>query len=474
MTDPFSPPPGDPGGVASAATQLHRVNHDLDGSAGKMKSAVATAVGEWHGPRTNDFRDAGAGLQAQLVSVVSGVGTVAGALDAYAKAFTQTVQDVADYKRQADQAMADADAQAKRLTPASTDLDMIYQHASMRYGQLAHLAMDAKDRLRQLGQRLAATIDSATDVAVPGSAGLSPGEIRRRVTGSLGVAGLQGAAATGSLTDAQAWQALAAAQRAVPESAVNADGSVNWKEAVAEFNDKYFGPPTTVGAAAVTPSEGWALYRLLQNQRQVAQDAVNLRTAFSDIVGPVAYQLDQGLAGLDDVNTALIRFRSVADADAAFGPASETANAMRSAAAGGLPETGAVGALGKLAGAAGVAGDVMTLVNPGLENQTEGNVMRGMAAANIAGTGMAFSGTLAGAVGLNMAVDWVPVGGQIVMVGTGLVLGGDYVYHHWDQISNFVTNTAPDAIGSAASATGHGIVTGAKAVGHFFSHPFGL
>ena len=46
----------------------------------------------------------------------------------------------------------------------------------------------------------------------------------------------------------------------------------------------------------------------------------------------------------------------------------------------------------------GVAGDVMTIVNPGLENKTEGNVMRGAAAANIVGTGMAFSGTLAAAV----------------------------------------------------------------------------
>lgn len=472
MSDPFSPPPGDAGGISGAAGQLHRVNSDLNGSAGKLKSAVATAVGDWRGPRTNDFRDAGAGLQEQLASVMAGVGTVAQTLDTYAKAFAETVQDVAEYKRQADQAMTSADTQAKHLPPDSSQIDMIFQHASMRRGQLAQLAMEAKDRLRTLGAKLAATIDSETDVAVPGSAKLSPAEIRRRVDSSLGVAGLQGAAANGTLTDAQAWAALTAAQAAVPEKAVNADGSVDWKEAVAEFNDKYVGPPTTVAAAAVTPSEGWALYRLLQNQRQAAQEAEDLRTAFSDIVGPVAYKLDQGAASLTDLNDALTRFRNADDAFTAFGAEAQTPEVMKAAAAGGMPETGAIGAFGKVAGVLGVAGDVMTIVNPGLENQTEGNVMRGAAAANIVGTGMAFSGTLAAAAGLDLAVGWVPVAGQVVMVGTGLVLAGDYVYHHWDQISNFATHTVPDALGSAAKATGHALASGAKKVGHFFSSIF--
>jgi uncharacterized protein YukE len=472
MTDPFSPPPGDAGGISAAAGQLHRVNSDLNGSAGKLKSAVATAVSDWRGPRTNDFRDAGAGLQAQLVSVMTGVGTVAQALDTYAKAFSQTVQDVAEYKRQADQAMTSAETTGKHLPPDSNQIDTIFQHASMRRGQLAQLAMEAKHRLHTLGVELAATIDSETDMAVPGSAKLSPAEIRRRVDSSLGVAGLQDAAATGSLTDAQAWAALAAARKAVPAKAVNDDGSVNWKEAVAEFNDNYVGPPTTLAAAAVTPSEGWALYRLLQNQRAVADDAAALRTAFSDIVGPVAYQLDQGLAGLNDVNDALNRFRNVADADAAFGPGAETPGIIRSAAAGGMPETGAIGAFGKIAGVLGVAGDVMTIVNPGLENKTEGDVMRGTAAVNIVGTGMAFSGTLAAAAGIDMAVGWVPVAGQVVMVGTGLVLAGDYVYHHWHQISNFTTHTVPHALGSAAKATGHTLASGAKKVGHFFTSIF--
>jgi len=123
----------------------------------------------------------------------------------------------------------------------------------------------------------------------------------------------------------------------------------------------------------------------------------------------------------------------------------------------------------------GVASDVMTIINPELENKTEANVVRGAAAANIVGTGAAFGGAeLAGLVGLNAAADWIPVAGEVVMVGTGLFLAGDYVYHHWDQISNFATNTVPNALGDAASWTGDKLSDAGHAVTHFISHPFGL
>ena len=157
-------------------------------------------------------------------------------------------------------------------------------------------------------------VDAETDTAVPRSATLTPAELRRRVDSSLGVAGIRQAAADRTLTDTQAWSALTAAADAVPKDAVNPDGSVDWREAVAEFNDTYVGPPTTTGAVAVAPSEGWALYRLVLNQRQVAATANDLRGAFSEIVGPVAYDLDSGLAGLTDLNDVLIRFKAISDA----------------------------------------------------------------------------------------------------------------------------------------------------------------
>lgn len=95
----------------------------------------------------------------------------------------------------------------------------------------------------------------------------------------------------------------------------------------------------------------------------------------------------------------------------------------------GLPKGFLAGA-GHVFSVLGGAGDVMTLIDPGVENKTEGNVLRGDAGANLAGLGaMEFGGVAAGALGLAATVGWVPVAGQIVVIGTGLFLAGDWVYH---------------------------------------------
>lgn len=471
MTDAFSPPLGDAAGLSAAAKQLHTADADLNTSAARLKAAVATAVGEWTGPRAIDFRDAGAGLQAQLAGTMTAIGTAAQILDTYIAAFNRTVQDVDDYRRQADQSQTGATAQTDRLNPDDPRVDSILQHAMMRRAQLAQLALDAKADLNRLGAKLAASIDMETNLAVPGSARLSADEIRRRVDSSLGVAALQGAAA-GALTADQAWTALAAAQQAVAEDAVNEDGSVDWATAVAEFNDKYVGPPASVGSLAVVPSEGWAIYKLLENRAEVAAVTQDLRTAFDDIVGPVGLDLDRGLSGLTEINDALIRFRSISDAVDALGPSAQTAEAIEQAAAGGLPDTGAIGLLGKIGAGVGVLGDVLTLVNPGVDNKVEGDGLRVAAGANIVGTGMAFAGTLGPLVGINAVADWIPGVGEVVMVGTGLVLAGDYVYHHWDQIAGGVStayHATTKALGDAADATAHALTTAADGTGHVLS-----
>lgn len=480
MSDDFTPPPGDPGTLRAAAKGLMQVASDLDTQNTATKNAVATSVSDWHAPRADDFRHAGAGLQAELALATTSIERVAELLGSYAAALETTQQQVASYRSQAAAAQSAADRQSSQLKPDDPEQDRIFQHAAARQGSLMHEAGLAKAALVALAGKVAAQIDTETDAAVPGSAGLSPDELRRRVDSSLGVAGLQGAAAGGTLTPDQAWAVLASAQRAVPADAVEADGEVDWKKALTEFNDKYLGPPVSAGAAAVTPSEGWALYRLIQNQRQVDAVAQDLRTAFSEIVGPVAHDLDNGLASLTDLNNALIRFRQGADAVDLFGPAADSKGVLDAAKAGGLPDAGAIGALGKLAAVVGVAGDVFTLIDPGVQNPVEGGALRGAAGLNIVGTGMAFAPTLAGLVGINAVADWIPVAGQIIMVGTGLFLAGDWLYHHWDEVSHFVTDTVPhfftstvpNALGDAASATGHAFVSGAKAVGNFFSSLF--
>ena len=66
----------------------------------------------------------------------------------------------------------------------------------------------------------------------------------------------------------------------------------------------------------------------------------------------------------------------------------------------------------------------------------------------------------------------MPVVGQVVMVGTGLFLAGDYIYHHWDQISNFTTKTLPHLADDAGHAITHGLSDAGHAVSSVFHHLF--
>jgi hypothetical protein len=55
-------------------------------------------------------------------------------------------------------------------------------------------------------------------------------------------------------------------------------------------------------------------------------------------------------------------------------------------------------------------------------------------------------------------VDAVPVVGEVVMVGTGLYLGGTYLYHHWKPFRN-VCNDVGHTVASAAKSTWHAVTS---------------
>lgn len=61
---------------------------------------------------------------------------------------------------------------------------------------------------------------------------------------------------------------------------------------------------------------------------------------------------------------------------------------------------------------------------------------------------------IADLAGVNMAADWIPGVGEVVGVGTGIYLGGNYLYHHGQPFHNFVDGAASTAV-SAAKGIGH-------------------
>jgi uncharacterized protein YukE len=63
-----------------------------------------------------------------------------------------------------------------------------------------------------------------------------------------------------------------------------------------------------------------------------------------------------------------------------------------------------------------------------------------------------------GLITLNASLDWVPVAGEVVMIGTGVYLAGDFLYHHWTPFRD------------VADAIGHGTVRVVKDIGSGIEH----
>lgn len=81
--------------------------------------------------------------------------------------------------------------------------------------------------------------------------------------------------------------------------------------------------------------------------------------------------------------------------------------------------------LGKASAVAGIISDYGTVVNPP-DKGAAGEVDRVAA------------GTNGALLALNLSVDEMPVAGEAVMIGTGIYLGGDYLYHHWKPFHDMV------------------------------------
>jgi hypothetical protein len=89
----------------------------------------------------------------------------------------------------------------------------------------------------------------------------------------------------------------------------------------------------------------------------------------------------------------------------------------------------------------GLVADAGTIISP-QDHGAMGWVDRGAAGVN------------GGLLVANLAMDEIPVAGEVVMVGTGVYLAGDYLYHHWTPFRNVCNDV------------GHATVSTAKDVGH--------
>jgi hypothetical protein len=120
---------------------------------------------------------------------------------------------------------------------------------------------------------------------------------------------------------------------------------------------------------------------------------------------------------------------------------------------------GSIRGLSNTLGGLGLVADVSTIISPD-DSGVLGGVDRVAAGAN---------GVL---ITMNMCMDEIPVVGEVVMVGTGVYLAGDFLYHHWEPFKD-----ACDEVGSAtvtvAKDVGSAVSDGWNATTSFVGDLFG-
>lgn len=141
---------------------------------------------------------------------------------------------------------------------------------------------------------------------------------------------------------------------------------------------------------------------------------------------------------LVEAGSALERGGSMLDAWTAFAPGwvKATASSLRE-----------IEGLDDALGALGIAADVGTMISPA-NSGTLGNVDRGVAFVN------------GGLLVANMALDGLPVVGEVTLAATGIYLAGDFLYEHWTPFRD------------VAKSVGHAAVRVADDVGHWVGSLF--
>jgi uncharacterized protein YukE len=183
---------------------------------------------------------------------------------------------------------------------------------------------------------------------------------------------------------------------------------------------------------------------------QFAEDLPELMSGkFNDLVRPWMTALSHGQATEAELAGALRQFTSDYEAIGALNSGWKAGGEAAQEFA--RPLDGLAAGSDVLA----LAGDYYTLRAPE-DSGAMGWVDRGVAGVNAAAAGV--DATYA-AVGLAVGTTIeIPVAGEAVLVGSGLYLGADYLYHHWAPFHD-VANDVGHAVASAAKDTWHDVTS---------------
>lgn len=206
-------------------------------------------------------------------------------------------------------------------------------------------------------------------------------------------------------------------------------GQINWLLGME-------GTPLAVQAAITAPGSVVSYVRSVRNLPGLAS------RLFDEEFVPVANAYLRDEATVEDLDEAARLSRLRIGAAWAFTVKADWDGVLR----GGVRAGGVLDVVGKLALPLGIASDVMTIYNPGNGPQWEQNLNKDAAIVNLVGSGaviagMAANAGLMGAAGGILVADaslgWIPVAGQVLVVGSGLVLAGIWAYDNIQPFHDF-------------------------------------
>jgi len=243
-----------------------------------------------------------------------------------------------------------------------------------------------------------------------------------------------------------------------------------WYEAIPKVND-ILGWPTTPPTVL---SSGMAINagaRYWQSARNLTGIGARL---FSEEVGPAALAYDRGEATYADLMEAARIGLNRIEAAKAFTVVADRASFLRSgAAAGGVLDT-----LGKVLLPLAVVTDIATIKNPGHGPAAEQGINKGAAIVNLVGSGAVIAGMIDGSatagalLGVDAALGWVPVVGQVLLVASGLVLAGVWAYDNVKPFHDFCNAAGSETMHVAQDAW-NGVSHEATDIGHSAQNAFG-
>lgn len=422
----FASIPGDPGAIRSAAGQIGRLSAQIGAHGSAIDKQAGGLVGSgWIGPAASRYSRVSNQLAGVHCDIENILGSLPGALDSYADELEAAQEQVA----RAEQLMGDAD---EAHTSAMASLPAAPAHPGSAAAEHYQATVDGIGTTYQqqssAASHVAGTAMSQHQVAVT------------RLTSHLRRVSDEGSGVDATLT--RIGDSLG-----VPVAVLSALSTIALLRASGRL--------ATVGPAFASTA---------------AQESEQLTKVLASALVRGDITIDEGAARIvsfsDHLELASQMYTNAARADVG---------------AGGLLNlgrfTGAAKWVGRGAGVTAILGDAYTVWHPD-EGGTWGHVEQGMAVANGVATGgsLAIDGFgLAEAGGLlaaNTALDWVPVAGQVLAVGTGLYLLGNYLYSHTKWFHNGIDDIghgfaiAGEAVGHVTVATVNAIGTGSNDVDH--------